>query len=390
MRSIQSGNLHTSRLYGAYGWLLLSGTLHFAIDVVGQYCLRSHRGSSSLYSLAWADSGLSGCFVLAGDMCPIPGVPAAPHDRCTVRSPSRCSGPYLMSTTNQLASNRLYKGTIMKLTGRTILITGGTSGIGLELAKQLIAQRNTVLITGRDAERLAATRSTLPVHTYLCDAGNPADIQKLQKTIAADFPKLDTLINNAGIMRNLDLNQPHELTDVTLELAVNLCGPVQMVQAFLPGLVPFPLSPVYSAAKAGVHAYTRCLRAQLTQSNVRIVEVAPPGTETPLFRGEFEKEMKGQKGMDVQALAKKTILGIESGKTEIRPGLSNILYVLSRIAPRIPFGQMAKMLPAAAVTAPPFERQAFRKRRRPRSPATLSDGRHLPASITAHPPESAV
>jgi uncharacterized oxidoreductase len=117
-----------------------------------------------------------------------------------------------MSTTSQL-----YKGTIMKLTGRTILITGGTSGIGLELAKQLIAQRNTVLITGRDAERLAATKSKLPVHTYLCDAGNPADIQKLQRTIAADFPNLDTLINNAGI------------TDVTLELAVNLCGPVQTV-----------------------------------------------------------------------------------------------------------------------------------------------------------------
>jgi short-subunit dehydrogenase involved in D-alanine esterification of teichoic acids len=89
------------------------------------------------------------------------------------------------------------------------------------------------------------------------------------------------------------------------------------------------------------------LRAQLMQSSIRVVELAPPGTETPLFRAEFEKEMKGQKGMDVQVLVKQAISGIESGKTEIRPGLSNLLYILSRIAPQIPFGQMSKMLPAA-------------------------------------------
>ena len=84
------------------------------------------------------------------------------------------------------------------------------------------------------------------------------------------------------------------------------------------------------------------------RSKIRVVELAPPGTETPLFRGEFEKEMKGQKAMDVQALVKQALAGIESGKTEIRPGLSNILYLLSRIAPQIPFRQMAKLLPTVA------------------------------------------
>ena len=252
----------------------------------------------------------------------------------------------------------------MKLKGRTVLITGGTSGIGFELARQLIARGNTVIITGRDPAKLQQARAELPsVHALLSDASRPEDIQALERRMTTEFPRCDTLILNAGIMRNLRLNQSRSLTDVTRELEVNLSGPVQMAQAFLPHLrsrpnalivnvtsglafVPFPLSPIYSAAKAGLHAFTRCLRAQLKGSDVRVVELAPPGVETKLFRGEFEAEMKGEKGMPVEVLAAKAIAGIEAGKTEIRPGISNVLYLLSRLAPALPFGRMAKMLPA--------------------------------------------
>lgn len=250
----------------------------------------------------------------------------------------------------------------MKLEGRTILITGGTSGIGFETAKQLLARKNTVLITGRDPQKLRAAQSKLAgVQVFESDVSKPAQIEALRERVLAQFPALDTLINNAGIMRNLNMNQERPLTDVTSELDINLSGPVQMVQEFLPHLmsrrnallvnvssglafVPFPLSPIYSAAKAGLHAFTRCLRVQLKGSNVTVVELAPPGVETKLFRDEFEKEMKGQKGMAVDALVAKAIAAIESGNTEIRPGLSNVLYVLSRLAPALPFGQMAKMV----------------------------------------------
>jgi uncharacterized oxidoreductase len=250
----------------------------------------------------------------------------------------------------------------MKLEGRTILITGGTSGIGFEMAKQLIALRNTVLITGRDQQKLEEAKSTLPgVHTFQSDASKPDNIQSLRQRVATEFPACDTLINNAGIMRNLNVSDPRSLTDVTRELDINLNGPVQMVQEFLPHLksrpnglivnlssglafVPFPLSPIYSAAKAGIHAFTRCLRVQLRGSNVTVVELAPPGVETKMFRGEFEMEMKGQKGMAVDVLVAKAIAGIEAGKTEIRPGLSNVLYLMSRLAPSLPFRQMAKMV----------------------------------------------
>ena len=253
----------------------------------------------------------------------------------------------------------------MKLEGRTILITGGTSGIGFELAKQLIARRNTVLITGRDLRKLKEAELALPgVQTMQSDGSKPDDIRALLKRVEAEFPSCDVLINNAGIMRNLNVNTPRSLTDVTREIDINLSGPVQMVQEFLPHLksrphaliinvssglafVPFPLSPIYSASKAGFHAFTRCLRVQLKGSNVAVVELAPPLVETNLTAGEFDMEMKGQKGMAVDVLVRKALAGIEAGRLEVRPGLSNVLYLLSRVVPSLPFRQMARMVRTA-------------------------------------------
>ena len=95
--------------------------------------------------------------------------------------------------------------------------------------------------------------------------------------------------------------------------------------------------------KAAIHSFTQSLRVQLNDTDVTVVELAPPGVETPLFRGEFAEEMKGQKGMDVMVLAKRAIAGIEAGKLEIRPSVSNVLYAMSRIAPGFMLNQMARM-----------------------------------------------
>jgi uncharacterized oxidoreductase len=249
----------------------------------------------------------------------------------------------------------------MKLHHKTILITGGTSGIGLELAKQLLQRHNTVIITGRDQERLDACKRLLPeVHVFRSDVSKPEDIAALHDAVLARFPVLDTLVNNAGIMRNLDLNKERDLDDVVCEIDINLSGPVRMVQQFLPHLktrkdalivnvssglafVPLPLSPVYCATKAAIHSFTQSLRIQLHGTGVTVVELAPPAVETPLLRNEFAEEMKEQKVMDVQVLARQAIAGIEAGKTEIRPGLSNVLKTMSRIAPQFMLMQMAKM-----------------------------------------------
>ncbi len=249
----------------------------------------------------------------------------------------------------------------MKLEKKTILITGGSSGIGLELAKQLLKRGNTLIVTGRDQEKLDATKGMIPgVHTFQSDVSDPGAIKALSDGVLAQFPALDTLINNAGIMRNLKLDQSRDLDDVTREIEINLSGPVRMIQQFLPHLktrdealivnvssglafIPLPLSPVYCATKAAIHSLTQSLRVQLEGTSVTVIELAPPGVETPLFRGEFAEEMKGQKGMDVEVLAKHAIAGIEAGKLEIRPGLSNVLKAMSRIAPQLMLNQMAKM-----------------------------------------------
>ena len=249
----------------------------------------------------------------------------------------------------------------MKLENRTILITGGTSGIGLELAKQLLRRGNTVLITGRDPARLEAAATVLPgAHVFRSDVSDPAAITELHDSVLARFPALDTLINNAGIMRNLNLNRERDLYDVTREIEINLSGPVRMVQQFLPHLktrphalivnvssglafVPLPLSPIYCATKAALHSFTQSLCVQLEGTGVTVIELAPPAVETPLFRDEFAEELQGQKAMDVAVLVRHAMAGIEAGTLEIRPGLSNVLKTMSRIAPGFMLRQMAKM-----------------------------------------------
>ncbi len=249
----------------------------------------------------------------------------------------------------------------MKLAARTILITGGTSGIGLELARQLLERGNTVLVTGRDQAKLDAAEEELPgVKGFRSDVSDPGEIAALYASVIGRFPALDVLVNNAGIMRNLRLTEERDLMDVTREIETNLSGPVRMIQQFLPQLrgrpgalivnvssglafVPMPAAPVYCATKAAMHSLSQSLRVQLSGTGVRVVELAPPGTETALFRGEFAAETKGQKGMEVRVLARKAIAGIEAGKVEIRPGLSSALKVMSRVAPEFMLRQMVKM-----------------------------------------------
>ena len=208
------------------------------------------------------------------------------------------------------------------------------------------------------------------------DVSDPDAIAALHDRVLAQFPALDTLVNNAGIMRNLNLNQGRDLNDVTREIEINFSGPVRMVQRSLPHLktrkgalivnvssglafIPLPISPVYCATKAAIHSFTQSLRVQLDGTGVTVVELAPPGVETPLFRGEFAEELKGQRGMDVKVLAERAIAGIEAGKLEIRPGVSNVLKAMSSIAPHFMLKQMTRMTRPKRVDPAASDRKQF-------------------------------
>jgi uncharacterized oxidoreductase len=248
----------------------------------------------------------------------------------------------------------------MKLSNNTILITGGASGIGFELASQFLALKNTVLITGRDQGRLDVAKAKLPgVHTFASDASNAIAIGALFDKVTREYPALNVLINNAGIMHEINLQTAKPSDDLCAEIETNLNGPIRMIQRFLPHLknqpeaaimnvssglafVPLPTSPAYCATKAGLHSFTLSLRVQLKNTKVKVFELAPPATDTPLLDQSHPEDFKGIRIMSVAEMVQRAIKGFENDEMEIRPGPSNQLKLMNRIAPQFILDQLSK------------------------------------------------
>lgn len=248
----------------------------------------------------------------------------------------------------------------MDLRNNTILITGGTSGLGYEFAARLLALGNTVLLTGRNQAKLDETKRQLPgVHTFQSDVSDPAAITQLYEQVIHQFPALNILINNAGEMRKLSLNDPSlDLLDLTREVEINLAGPMRMVQQFLPHLktqktaailnvtsglamTPFPLAPIYGATKAGLRSYTKSLRVQLQNSRVQVFELVAPGAKTSLndkFAGNVDEKLLMEPGK----LIAQAIKGMQNNKLEIYPGFATVLRYMSRLAPGLLLKQLSK------------------------------------------------
>ena len=188
----------------------------------------------------------------------------------------------------------------MNITGNTILITGGGSGIGRALAEALQAKGNTIIIAGRRERVLDEVTEANPgMQSMLLDIQDKADIAAFARDAVARFPALNVVINNAGIMKDEDIVAGRDLAIAEETIETNLLGPIRLTAALLPHLlgqpratvmtvssglafVPMVVTPTYSATKAAIHAWSMALRQQLAGTSTEVIELAPPYVQTEL------------------------------------------------------------------------------------------------------------
>lgn len=229
----------------------------------------------------------------------------------------------------------------MQLEGNTILLTGGSSGIGAALAARLLSRGNEVIVTGRRESALRDFQARHPmVHIKVNDAGDPAARSELAAWVTDTFPRLNVLINNAGIQRKVDVQTAEPWSETAQEIDINLGGPIQLSSLLIPHLAKQPIAhilnvtsglafvprayiPVYCATKAALHSYTMSLRHQLASTSIRVTEIIPPAVKTNLGGAhDF--------GEELDEYADSVIAQLEQGVPETTFGLSTNLSQASR------------------------------------------------------------
>ncbi len=249
----------------------------------------------------------------------------------------------------------------MKQSKQIVLITGGSSGIGLALAEKFKENDNTVIITGRNLSKLETVQKDFPkIQIFQSDVTNDADVRMLADDIQEKFGGIDILINNAGIMNLVDAgNGGNDLQKQMQEIEINYNSPIRLLHYFLPQLkksksavlvnvssglayVPFAQAPTYSGTKSAIHFWTKGIRLQLKPHNIKVVELLPPVVDTPLAHGADIAEDDNLKPMPPEKLADIFWKDFIKGKEEITPGISKQLKLMGRLAPKFIFNQLNK------------------------------------------------
>jgi uncharacterized oxidoreductase len=249
----------------------------------------------------------------------------------------------------------------MKTTGNTVLITGGASGIGLALAGAFYREQNTVIILGRNKDRLAQAKRLYPeLNTLQIDITCEQERHQLVATLQTEFPTLNILVNNAGVAYFGDVQQGPELfKNACLEIETNYLAPLHLSLLLLPRLqsqhspaiinlttagvyLPLTVMPGYNASKAALSSFTHILRQQLADTPLRVFEVLPPAVDTDMVsRFEMQK-------LQPELLARKILIGLKNDRYDMPIGSAKGLKWLAKLAPvffeRLLHRQMTKML----------------------------------------------
>jgi len=228
----------------------------------------------------------------------------------------------------------------MNITNKTVLITGGGSGIGFEIAKLLTTTGNQVIITGRTESKLRkATDQLNGAHYFAGDITNEENVDQLVSNVKQKFGKLDLLINNAADAYTYQLAaQPGDFAKASSEITTNYLAVIRLIEKFLPllkeskesGIVnvssivafaPGNNIPTYSASKAALHFYTQSLRHSLQNTSIKVFELMPP-----LVNTDFSKEIGGENGIPPKQVAEELLEGIATDTFEIRVGQTADFY----------------------------------------------------------------
>ncbi|TGM46892.1 SDR family NAD(P)-dependent oxidoreductase [Leptospira biflexa] len=232
---------------------------------------------------------------------------------------------------------------MMLLKGNTILITGGTSGIGLALAKRFSDLGNQILVCGTNEKKLEEISISYPSWaTYRFDISLPEERVKLFQKTTEDFPELNVVFNNAGIQRYPKLSEVEPWTDLVKEIDVNLGAPIHLSMLFAKHLfakknaailnttsglshIPLAYAPIYSATKAALHSFTLTLRFQFRNQPIEVIEVSPPMVDTDLGIPNTHTA-----GLNLDEYADTVMIGLQNGELEITTGYSTITANASR------------------------------------------------------------
>ena len=231
----------------------------------------------------------------------------------------------------------------MELRGKLALVTGGSDGIGREIALQLQGAGADVIVTGRSAEKLRAMAG-LGFGTIAGDLATPTGVDAVVEGVA-DKP-LALLVNNAGVGSEYELDRPETLDNAAHCIRTNLDAPIALCTRLLPVLRAQPeaaivnvtsglaIAPraggsVYCATKAGLRSYTQAIRHALKDSNVRVIEALPPVVETNMTAGRAGKKM------NAHDCAAEIVRGIRTGKSEVNAGMVKLLQLVHSISPAL-------------------------------------------------------